>query len=67
VACDVNSQRGVHFTHRFCYILPLLIKAVCKNMEEASEYFRDFKNSIVQEISKVQTYAKCIEGMLVKV
>jgi hypothetical protein len=67
VTCDVDSHLGMHFTHRFCYVLPLLIKAVCKNMEEASEYIREFKNNIAQEISKVESYAKSLEGMLVRI
>lgn len=58
IACDVNSSAGSHFLHRFCYILPLTMKAANGNMEDASEYIREYLTNVKQEVEKIQQYAK---------
>lgn len=50
LACDVNAHTGSHFTHRFCYVLPLIVKAASRNMEDASEYIRDYLTNVKQEV-----------------
>ena len=67
VNCVVNSYTGSHFTHRFCYVLPLIMKASSRNMEDASEYIRDYLTNVKQEVEKIQNYAKSFEGMLQRV
>jgi hypothetical protein len=67
LSCDVNNHLGSHFTHRFCYVLPLVMKAASRNMEDASEYIRDYLINVKLEVEKIQNYAKSFEGMLTKV
>lgn len=63
IACDVENLAGDHFTHRFSYILPLLVHPVSKNLEDASESIREFRNIIKTEITKIQNYVKSMEAI----
>lgn len=63
MSCDVDNLSGPHFSHRFSYILPLLIQPVSKNLDEASESIREFRNVVKAEIGKIQNYMKSLEAI----